>query len=51
MARPVLIDGRNLFDPEMARRAGFDYAGIGRSTRSGEAADPTRAVSPALLAG
>lgn len=30
MAHPVLVDGRNLFDPEAARRAGFDYTGIGR---------------------
>jgi UDPglucose 6-dehydrogenase len=29
MARPVLIDGRNIFDPLEAARAGFDYAGIG----------------------
>ena len=29
MARPVLVDGRNLIDPAAARRAGFDYAGIG----------------------
>ncbi len=33
MAHPVLVDGRNLFDPDTARRAGFDYAGIGRATR------------------
>jgi UDPglucose 6-dehydrogenase len=33
MAHAVLIDGRNLFDPDAARKAGFDYAGIGRSTR------------------
>src|SRR5205085_11679890 len=32
MTRPVLIDGRNLFDPEAARKAGFDYTGIGRAT-------------------
>ena len=25
----VLLDGRNLYDPEKARRAGFDYAAIG----------------------
>ena len=31
MNKPVLIDGRNLFDPEKARAAGFDYTGIGRS--------------------
>jgi UDPglucose 6-dehydrogenase len=31
MNNPVLIDGRNLFNPEKARAAGFDYAGIGRA--------------------
>lgn len=30
MARPVLIDGRNLFEPELAERHGFLYRGIGR---------------------
>src|SRR5438270_3883194 len=30
MARPVLVDGRNIYDPEAARIAGFDYTGIGR---------------------
>ncbi len=25
MARAILVDGRNLFDPEAARRPGFDY--------------------------
>ncbi|MDP9055057.1 MAG: UDP-glucose/GDP-mannose dehydrogenase family protein [Acidobacteriota bacterium] len=30
MNKPVLIDGRNLFHPEQAREAGFDYTGIGR---------------------
>lgn len=30
MARPVMVDGRNLFPPEEARKAGFDYSGIGR---------------------
>jgi UDPglucose 6-dehydrogenase len=29
MAHAVLIDGRNVFDPAAARRAGFDYSGIG----------------------
>jgi UDPglucose 6-dehydrogenase len=33
MSHAVLVDGRNLFDPEAARKAGFDYAGIGRNTR------------------
>jgi UDPglucose 6-dehydrogenase len=31
MNKAVLIDGRNLFDPEKACAAGFDYTGIGRS--------------------
>jgi UDPglucose 6-dehydrogenase len=34
MATPVLVDGRNLFPPEAALAAGFDYTGIGRSIRS-----------------
>ena len=34
MAQPVLVDGRNFFEPEAARAAGFDYSGIGRAVRS-----------------
>jgi UDPglucose 6-dehydrogenase len=30
MRTPVLVDGRNLLDPEAARRAGLTYMGIGR---------------------
>jgi UDPglucose 6-dehydrogenase len=30
MARPIVIDGRNLLDPVAARAAGFVYEGIGR---------------------
>jgi UDPglucose 6-dehydrogenase len=30
MQVPALIDGRNFFAPEEARRAGFSYAGMGR---------------------
>jgi len=33
MKTPVLVDGRNLFNPEAARAAGFDYAGVGRANR------------------
>jgi len=33
MHQPVLVDGRNLYDPETARNAGFDYSGIGRAAR------------------
>jgi UDPglucose 6-dehydrogenase len=30
MARPLIVDGRNLLDPEKTQAAGFDYEGIGR---------------------
>jgi UDPglucose 6-dehydrogenase len=31
MARPVVVDGRNLLDPAAMRAAGFEYEGIGRA--------------------
>jgi UDPglucose 6-dehydrogenase len=31
MRRPVLIDGRNIYDPTEMRKLGFDYRGIGRN--------------------
>ncbi len=27
---PILIDGRNLFDPRTARNLGFEYISVGR---------------------
>ena len=39
MARPVIVDGRNLLDPEAARAAGFVYEGVGRP-RYASPADP-----------
>jgi UDPglucose 6-dehydrogenase len=30
MARPLIVDGRNLLDPDEVRAAGFAYEGIGR---------------------
>jgi UDPglucose 6-dehydrogenase len=30
LSQPVVIDGRNLFDPTKMGRAGFRYVGIGR---------------------
>lgn len=30
MRRPVMIDGRNIYDPSMMRSLGFTYRGIGR---------------------
>jgi UDPglucose 6-dehydrogenase len=43
MARPVLIDGRNLLDPVAARAAGFVYEGVGRPKH---ASPPTPQQSP-----
>ena len=37
MKTPVIVDGRNLLDPDQARQAGFTYEGIGRT-----AAPPAR---------
>ena len=31
MRRPVVVDGRNIYDPELMRRLGFVYRGIGRN--------------------
>jgi len=31
LKRPVIIDGRNMFDPDRMRKAGFDYISIGRT--------------------
>jgi UDPglucose 6-dehydrogenase len=42
MARPVMIDGRNLFLPDAAVAAGFDYTGIGRVVPAPVAADAQR---------
>jgi UDPglucose 6-dehydrogenase len=31
MRRPVVVDGRNIYDPKTMREAGFVYRGVGRS--------------------
>jgi hypothetical protein len=45
MANPLIVDGRNLLDPEETRRAGFAYEGVGRPTSPTvvlpETVDPT----------
>ena len=37
MSRPVIVDGRNLFDPADVAAAGFLYVSMGRPTVSGDA--------------
>jgi UDPglucose 6-dehydrogenase len=31
MKTPLLLDGRNLYDPVLMKQLGFDYVGIGRA--------------------
>jgi len=33
LRRPLLIDGRNLYDPDRMTAQGFEYHGIGRGRR------------------
>ena len=42
MANPLIIDGRNLLDPEETRLAGFAYEGIGRPTSLTDVLPQTR---------
>src|SRR5579862_81382 len=49
MARPLLVDGRNLLDPEAVRAAGFAYEGIGRPRHASPADPGTRLPDPELL--
>jgi hypothetical protein len=46
MARPLIVDGRNLLDPEQARSAGFAYEGIGRSSSAFESLPETPEREP-----
>jgi UDPglucose 6-dehydrogenase len=54
MARPLIIDGRNLLDPESARRAGFAYEGVGRQSSAfetlPETPEPEQAAQPPVRA-
>jgi UDPglucose 6-dehydrogenase len=46
MARPLIIDGRNLLDPEETRAAGFAYEGIGRQSSAFETLPETAEPEP-----
>ena len=35
MARPLLVDGRNMLDPRAAATAGHEWVGIGRPEYAG----------------
>jgi UDPglucose 6-dehydrogenase len=42
MARPIVVDGRNVYDPDEMQALGFHYQGIGRGTPNGENVHGTR---------
>ena len=48
MARPIIIDGRNLLDPVLARDTGFIYEGIGRPRHASPAKPDLRVPAPEL---
>jgi UDPglucose 6-dehydrogenase len=47
MEVPILVDGRNLFDPETVRKAGFEYVCMGRdgAGHAGLRANPGKATA------
>jgi UDPglucose 6-dehydrogenase len=50
MRRPLIVDGRNLLDPEEARSAGFTYEGVGRAASPLAALPETEEREPELEA-
>jgi UDPglucose 6-dehydrogenase len=48
MRNPLIIDGRNMLDPEAARAAGFTYEAIGRATSTLRALAETQERAPDL---
>lgn len=47
MRTPLIVDGRNLLDPEQMRRAGFAYEGVGRPTALTDVLPETPEHAPA----
>jgi UDPglucose 6-dehydrogenase len=47
MANPLIVDGRNLLDPDATRQAGFVYEGIGRQMAASDVLPQTREPAPA----
>ena len=45
MEVPVIIDGRNLLNPEVARSAGFEYVDMGRNHRAEQLTDLVESAS------
>jgi UDPglucose 6-dehydrogenase len=51
MANPLIVDGRNLLDPEATRAAGFIYDGIGRPSLATDVLPQTAERDPQLEQG
>jgi UDPglucose 6-dehydrogenase len=49
MARPLIIDGRNLLDPVQVRAAGFAYEGIGRTIAPSDVLPETPERDPKVV--
>ncbi|PDW04134.1 UDP-glucose dehydrogenase family protein [Candidatus Viridilinea mediisalina] len=45
MRRPIVIDGRNLYDPDEMTARGFTYWGVGRGVQHTHASEPSDPVS------
>jgi UDPglucose 6-dehydrogenase len=42
MARPVILDGRNIYDPDTMKKTGFQYRGVGRGYNGSKFEDSNR---------
>lgn len=40
MSRPMIVDGRNIYDPKVVTESGFDYIGIGRRRKAIATGEP-----------
>jgi UDPglucose 6-dehydrogenase len=45
MKTPLIVDGRNLLDPDKVRAAGFTYEGIGRTAPPDTVSQPSRSTA------
>ena len=51
LREPVIVDGRNLYEPARMERLGFRYAGIGRGASSPAGVPPVRAADAVIAPG